>query len=62
MTKQMLKSIRVQSKQELEDRIYLYFEEDNRKPVVYHWSYKPDEISKEEAEAAGVKSNENIAG
>ncbi len=61
MTKQMLKGIRVQSKQELEDRIYLYFEEVNREPVVYHWSYKLDEISKEEAEAAGVKSNENIA-
>lgn len=61
MTKQMLKGIRVQSKQELEDRIYLYFEEINKEPVVYHWSYKLDEISKEEAEAAGVKSNENIA-
>ncbi len=61
MTKQMLKGIRVQSKQELEDRIYLYFEEVNKEPVVCHWSYKLDEISKEEAEAAGVKSNENIA-
>jgi len=61
MTKQMLKGIRVQSKQELEDRIYLYFEEVNKEPVVYHWSYKLDEISKEEAEAAGVKSNKNIA-
>lgn len=61
MTKQMLKGIRVQSKQELEDRIYLYFEEVNKEPVVYHWSYKLDEISREEAESAGVKSNVNIA-
>ena len=30
MTKQMLKGIRVQSKQELEERIYLYFEEVNK--------------------------------
>ncbi len=48
MTKQMLKGIRVKSKQELEDRIYKYFEEVNADPVVYHWSYKLDEISLEE--------------
>ena len=58
MTKQMLKGIRVKSKQELADRIYLYFEEVNREPVVYHWTYKMDEISEEEALKAGVKSNE----
>ncbi len=58
MTKQMLKGIRVKSKQELADRIYLYFEEVNREPVVYHWTYKMDEISEEEAIIAGVKSNE----
>jgi len=61
MTKQMLKGIRVESKQELADRIYLYFDEVNKDPVVYHWSYKLDEISQDEAESAGVKSNENIA-
>ena len=61
MTKQMLKGIRVQSKQELEERIYLYFDEVNKEPVVYHWTYKLDEISLEEAESAGIKSNENIA-
>ena len=54
----MLKGIRVKSKQELADRIYLYFEEVNREPVVYHWTYKMDEISEEEAIIAGVKSNE----
>lgn len=51
MTRQMLKGIRVQSKQELEDRIYLYFDEINADPVVYHWSYKLDEISEDEAKA-----------
>lgn len=55
MTKQMLRGIRVESKQELEDRIYLYFEEVNKEPVVYHWRYKLNEISDEEAESAGVK-------
>ena len=42
-------------------RIYLYFEEVNREPVVYHWTYKMDEISVVEATAAGVKSNEDCA-
>lgn len=61
MTKQMLKGIRVQSKQELEERIYLHFDEVNKEPVVYHWTYKLDEISLEEAESAGIKSNGDIA-
>lgn len=61
MTKQMLKGIRVESKEELERRIYLYFEEVNREPVVYHWSYKMDEISVVEAVKAGVKTNEVCA-
>lgn len=55
MTKQMLKGIKVTSKQELSDRIYLYFEEVNRKPVIYHWTYKMDEISQDEAVSVGVK-------
>jgi transposase len=37
MTKQMLRGIRVDSKQELKDRIYKYFDEINADPVVYHW-------------------------
>ena len=49
MTKQMLKGIRVKSKQELSDRIYQYFDEINKEPVVFHWTYKLDEISEEEA-------------
>lgn len=46
MTKQMLKGIRVKSKDELANRIY--FHEVNRDPVVYHWTYKSDEIPAEE--------------
>lgn len=49
MTKQMLKGIRVKSKEELAERIYLYFDEVNADPVVYHWTYKLDEISVDEA-------------
>ena len=45
MTKQMLKGIRVESKAELEERIYKYFDEVNEEPVVYHWTYKLDDIS-----------------
>jgi len=36
MTKQMLRGIRVKSKAELADRIYLYFNEINAEPVVFH--------------------------
>ncbi len=42
MTRQMLKGIRVQSKQELEERIYRYFDEVNETPIVFHWKYKMD--------------------
>lgn len=49
MTKQMLKGIRVQSKEELSERIYRYFDEINAEPVVYHWTYKMDEINPNEA-------------
>jgi len=44
MTKQMLRGIRVKSKAELADRIYLYFDEINAKPVVFHWKYNLDNI------------------
>ena len=44
MTKQMLRGIRVKSKQELADRIYRYFEEVNAEPIVFHWKYKIDDI------------------
>jgi hypothetical protein len=49
MTKLLLKGIRVNSKKELANRIYLYFDEINRKSVVYRWTYKIEEISVEEA-------------
>lgn len=49
MTKQMLKGIRVKSKEELSERIYKYFDEVNQDPVVYHWTYKMDEITEAEA-------------
>ena len=44
MAKQMLRGIRVSSKEELADRIYLYFDEVNAEPVVFHWKYKLDDI------------------
>lgn len=50
MTKQMLKGIRVKSKEELADRIYQYFDEVNAEPVVFHWTYKLDEIHEKEPE------------
>lgn len=49
MTKQMLRGIRVNTKEELTERIYKYFDEVNREPVIYHWKYKMDEISVSEA-------------
>lgn len=48
MTKQMLKGIRVSSTDELSERIYRYFDEINADPVVYHWTYKIDEIKPDE--------------
>ena len=44
MTKQMLREIRVNSKEELTERIYLYFDEVNEEPVVFHWKYNLDDI------------------
>mgnify|MGYP002508064857 FL=1 len=44
MTKQMLRGIRVKSKEELKERIYLYFDEINEEPVVFHWKYNIDDI------------------
>lgn len=45
LTKQCLKGIRVESKQELSNRIYQYMEQVNDAPVVYHWKYKMDETT-----------------
>lgn len=52
MTRQMLRGIPVESKQELVNRIYQFFDEVNHEPVVYHWKYKMDEINEDEAASA----------
>lgn len=44
MTRQMLRGIRVKSKEELSDRIYKYFAEINEEPIVFHWKYNLDDI------------------
>lgn len=44
MTRQMLKGIRVKSKEELVKRIYQYFLEINEEPVVFHWKYNLDDL------------------
>ena len=44
LTRQMLKGIRVKTKDELVQRIYKYFDEVNENPIVYHWKYRLDEI------------------
>ena len=48
LTRQMLKGIRVKTKDELVHRIYKYFDEVNEDPVVYHWKYKLEEIDPSE--------------
>lgn len=48
MTKQMLRAIRVNSKQELEERIYRYFDEINEDPVVYHWGWNLEDVDADE--------------
>jgi transposase len=45
ITRQILKKMRVSSKEELANRIYQYFDEINEEPVVFRWKYKMDEIS-----------------
>lgn len=44
MTKQVIKGIRVATKDELVTRIYKYFEEINEDPVVYRWGWHLDDI------------------
>jgi hypothetical protein len=45
MARSMLRAIRVASKQELIDRIHLYFAELNADPVIFRWKYKMEETS-----------------
>ena len=44
MTRQMLKGIRVESKDELIQRIYAYFDEINAEPVVFRWTWHLDDV------------------
>jgi hypothetical protein len=44
MARSMLRGIRVATKQELIDRIHLYFQHVNADPVIFRWKYKMDEI------------------
>jgi len=44
MTRSFLRAIRVQSKQELVDRLYQYIRELNESPVVFRWKYKLDDV------------------
>jgi len=43
MARSMLRGIRVASKQELIDRIHLYFDQLNEDPLIFRWKYKMDE-------------------
>ena len=48
MTKQMLRGIRVSSKEELKQRIYKYFDEINADPIVYHWRWHLEDVDPNE--------------
>lgn len=54
MTKQMLSGIRVDSKNELKERIYTYFDEINKTPIPYKWSYKMDTIDLEKEDIESI--------
>lgn len=54
MTRQMLTGIRVDSKEELIERIYKYFEEVNAVPVPYKWKHKMDTIDLERENIADI--------
>lgn len=56
MTKQMLRGIRVASKDELIRRIYMYFNEVNEDPIVFHWKYRLDEINEDESPVIDISS------
>lgn len=44
MPRQMLRNIRVETKDELVIHIYKYFDETNEIPVIYHWAWNLDDI------------------
>ena len=43
MARSMLRGIRVKTKQELVDRIHLYFQQINADPVIFPWKYKMEQ-------------------
>jgi transposase len=57
MTSQMLRGIRVASKEELTTRIYLYFDEVNDNPVVFRWTYKMKDFSPGEPAEDNVQAS-----
>ena len=44
MARSFLRSIRVQSKDELIQRLYKYIQEVNESPVIFRWKYRLDEV------------------
>lgn len=54
MTRQMLTGIRVNSKEELIERIYKYFHEVNAVPVTYKWKHKMDTIDLEKEDISSI--------
>lgn len=54
MARQCLHGIRVESKQELIERIYRYCNEINEAPVVYYWIYKTAGITAEDIAEADI--------
>lgn len=54
MTRQMLSGIRVDSKEELKERILKYFEEINAVPVPYKWKYRMDTIDLEKEDISQI--------
>lgn len=54
MTRQMLTGIRVESKEELKERILKYFEEINAVPVPYKWKYRMDTIDLEKEDISQI--------
>jgi len=45
MARTVLRGMRVSSKEELKQRIERYFDELNREPVIFRWTYKLDELA-----------------
>ncbi len=45
MARTVLRGIRVSSKEELKQRLELYFAELNREPVIFRWTYRLDELA-----------------